>query len=592
MTKRLDQMDTLYISSNIPGPLLEMKLLLQFTTFSSILICFSAFNTTTIVLIPKIPNPCKVKDFKPISCCSDIYKAITKILVKRMSSLMPGMISLNQSAFIKGMSIVDNILLAQEVVKGYGRKNISPRCTMKIDLQKTFDTLHWNFIISVLKALDIPQRFIGWIQACFTEARFSISFNGSLVGFFKGARTIRQDDPLSPFLFVLSLNMLSRLLNLAAARRLYNYHPKCKQLGLTHLSFADDLLIFCKGNAESVACVISVLDKYYEISWLNLNAAKCVFFTASVENRTVEKIKQFTSFNIGCLPVRYLVIPIITRKLSIKDYDQLIDNIKSKLNLWSGKMMSFAGRLELIRAVLFCVSNFWCRSLLLPQAVINKIDQLHSRFFWKGSDKAATGARVSWEKICQLKSEGGLGLKNLKSWNKACIIKLIKNILAGEGSLWVSWIKTNILKEKNFWHIEGSPNFSWSFNRILKLWPEALLVITNRTLTIKHIWMEIRMNGDKVKWQSLIWYPYHILKLSIITWMAILDRLPTRDRLLRIGITTLGDCVLCNEMMENMSHLFFECPMAANLWDSILLHNGLKKPISTWEDMITWESNT
>ncbi|XP_039057652.1 uncharacterized protein LOC120201026 [Hibiscus syriacus] len=293
-----------------------------------------AFNATIIALIPKIPNPCKVKDFRPISCCSVIYKVITKILVKRMTSLMPEMVSLNQSTFIKGRSIVDNTLIAQEVVKGYRRKNISPRCTMKINLQKAFDTLHWNFIISVLKVLDLPQRFIGWIQACFTEARFSISFNGSLVGFFKGERGIRQG--------------------------------------------------------------------------LNLNAAKCVFFTAGVENRTVEKIKQFSGFSIGCFPVRYLGIPLITRKLSIKDCDQLIDYIKSKLNLWSGKMLSFVGRLELIRAVLFSVSNFWCRQLLLPQAVINKIDQLFSRFFWKGSDKAATGVRVSWEKICQLKSEGGL----------------------------------------------------------------------------------------------------------------------------------------------------------------------------------------
>ncbi|XP_038994199.1 uncharacterized protein LOC120118111 [Hibiscus syriacus] len=101
-----------------------------------------AFNATTIALILKTPNPIKVKDFRPISCCSVIYKTITKILVQRLIRLIPGMVSINQTAFIKGRSIVDNTLLAQELVKGYDRKVISPRCTLKIDLQKAFDTLH------------------------------------------------------------------------------------------------------------------------------------------------------------------------------------------------------------------------------------------------------------------------------------------------------------------------------------------------------------------------------------------------------------------------------------------------------------------
>ncbi|KAE8687162.1 hypothetical protein F3Y22_tig00111022pilonHSYRG00164 [Hibiscus syriacus] len=188
------------------------------------------FNSTTIALIPKVPNPSKVKDFRPISCCSVIYKSITKILVKRLTSLIPGIISLNQTALIKGMSIVDNTLLAQELVRGYGRKIISPRCSLMIDLQKAFDTLHWDFIYTVLKALNLPQRFINCTEACFTKARFSISFNGSLIGCFKGTRGIRQGDPLSPILFVISMNVLSSLLNFVVAKELFSYHPKCKRI--------------------------------------------------------------------------------------------------------------------------------------------------------------------------------------------------------------------------------------------------------------------------------------------------------------------------------------------------------------------------
>ncbi|XP_038994260.1 uncharacterized protein LOC120118220 [Hibiscus syriacus] len=100
-----------------------------------------AFNSTIIALVPNIINPGKVKDYKPISCCSVVYKAITKILVHRLKNLLHDLITLNQTTFVKGIHIIDNILLAQDLVKGYGRKSISPRCAIKINLQKAFDSL-------------------------------------------------------------------------------------------------------------------------------------------------------------------------------------------------------------------------------------------------------------------------------------------------------------------------------------------------------------------------------------------------------------------------------------------------------------------
>ncbi|XP_039064930.1 uncharacterized protein LOC120210236 [Hibiscus syriacus] len=141
-----------------------------------------AFNATSIVLVPKSPNACMPKEFRPISCCSMIYKTITRILVTRLALFFPGMISPNQSAFVKGSNIADNTLLAQEVVRGYSRKNLSPRCTIKIDLQKAFDSICWDFLMNVLEALGLLEVFCGWIKACITTPRFSISLNGSLVG--------------------------------------------------------------------------------------------------------------------------------------------------------------------------------------------------------------------------------------------------------------------------------------------------------------------------------------------------------------------------------------------------------------------------
>ncbi|XP_039001981.1 uncharacterized protein LOC120128362 [Hibiscus syriacus] len=391
------------------------------------------------------------------------------------------------------------------MIKGYGRKSISPRCALKIDLHKAFNSIHWRFIIQILKALNLPLAFIAWIEACFTQVRFSISFNGTLIGYFKGARGVRQGDPLSLYLFILAMNILSRMLNLAAEREMFGFHPKYRKIGLTHLSFADDLLIFCKGNIDSVVGVLTILDRFYEVFRLKLNPAKCEIFAAGIPSRTVENLRIITGFQIRSLPIRYLGIPLVTRKLIEKDCQALIDN------------------------------------------------------------KSAAGARVSWDNICVSKSEGGLGLKNIKTWNKACLITLIRKILAGNGSLWVAWLKAYVFKEQDFWHYKAVANLSWSTNRILKLKAEAFPILSAGSPQVKEIWGLIRSKGQIVTWHKLIWFPMHIPQISLIAWMALFNKLPTRDRLLKMGISTDNVCVNCSNSYESRDRIFSQCTMAVEL---------------------------
>ncbi|KAE8724823.1 hypothetical protein F3Y22_tig00009840pilonHSYRG00015 [Hibiscus syriacus] len=360
-----------------------------------------AFNATSIILVPKSLNACMAKDFRPISCCSVVYKTITRIITTRLALIFPSMISPSQYAFVKGRNIVDNTLLAQEILKGYSRKSLSPRCAIKIDLQKAFYS-------------------------------FSVSLNGSLVGFFKGARGVRQGDPLSPYLFVLVMNVFSSILDVAAKRGVFKYHPKCKRISLTHLCFADDLLIFCHGSFDSVMGVLSTLETFYKLSGLRLNAMKTELYVCGVSDLVLGQIKAGTGFRVGNLPVRYLGVPLVTRKLTSKDCTALVTKIKEKLSKWANKRLSFGGRLQLIKYVIFSIFSYWSRHLILPKGVIRDVEKLSMRFFWKGSDSSARGARVSWKHICLLKSEGGLGLRSLTDWSKACCLLLIKKILAGE----------------------------------------------------------------------------------------------------------------------------------------------------------------
>lgn len=91
-------------------------------------------------------NACAVKDFRPIACCSVLYKIISKVLANRMKRVLNTIISEHQSAFVPGRLIFDNILLSQELVRGYSRKHISPRYMVKVDIQKAYDSVEWFFL--------------------------------------------------------------------------------------------------------------------------------------------------------------------------------------------------------------------------------------------------------------------------------------------------------------------------------------------------------------------------------------------------------------------------------------------------------------
>ncbi|XP_074305100.1 uncharacterized protein LOC141640037 [Silene latifolia] len=199
-------------------------------------------NTTMVTLIPKTARPTSILQYRPITCCNVMYKCISKLLCNRLGKILPDLIAQNQGGFIHGRSIMENILICQDIIRHYERKAVSPRCLFKMDLQKAYDTIEREFLDQMLSALHVPNQFKGWIMQCVTTATYSLNLNGNVFGFFKGKRGLRQGDPLSPLLFKVCMEYLYRLLNYSSANNCFNFHPMCKQMKLTHIMFADDLL--------------------------------------------------------------------------------------------------------------------------------------------------------------------------------------------------------------------------------------------------------------------------------------------------------------------------------------------------------------
>ncbi|KAK4392724.1 hypothetical protein Sango_2050200 [Sesamum angolense] len=152
-------------------------------------------NHTIIALVPKSEHSPSVADYRSISCCNVIYKVITKIIADRLSPALEQLIDSSQAAFVGGRNITDNIFLAQEMVRQYSRKRISPHFTINIDLQKAFDSVSWTFLSRVPHGYSFPQLFISWIMECVSITSFLVVLNGSLHRHFPGKKCLSDSQP-------------------------------------------------------------------------------------------------------------------------------------------------------------------------------------------------------------------------------------------------------------------------------------------------------------------------------------------------------------------------------------------------------------
>lgn len=328
------------------------------------------------------------------------------------------MITENQSAFVKGRLLIENVLLASELVKKYHKEEVSPRCVMKIDISKAFESVQWSFVLKSLEALGVPEKF-----------------NGDLAGYFQSTRGLRQGCSLSPYLFVLCMNVLSNKIDKAVEQGKFKFHPQCKELSLTHLCFADDLMVFVEGSKESIEGALSVFDEFAVWSGLCISIEKSTVYMAGVSIEEKGRILANFSFADGDLPVRYLGLPLMTQGMKKQDFLPLVKKIRSRINSWTCRFLSYAGRFQLIKSVLMSIVNFWAGVYRLPSKCMKEIEQLCLSFLWSGPELKSTGAKVAWRDICKLQNEGGLGIRPLKEVNIVYGLKLIWRMLTGV-SLW------------------------------------------------------------------------------------------------------------------------------------------------------------
>ncbi|XP_019252629.1 PREDICTED: uncharacterized protein LOC109231421 [Nicotiana attenuata] len=233
----------------------------------------------------------------------DCWEIVNKDVVE--GGVLPGIISANQSAFVAGRSIVQNVLICQDLVRLYNRKASVRSCLIKIDLRKAYDTVEWDF---VREMLHVPHKFIHWIMQCITTTRYSIALNGGVYGNIEGKRGLRQGDPISPLIFVICMEYFTRIMQQVTTIQGFEFHTKCRGLKLNHLCFADDVLLFCKGEMASVMLMLRGLAAFSEATGLRTNAAKSNIYSANMNEQDLVDLCDLTGYKRGYVQQDWLAI--------------------------------------------------------------------------------------------------------------------------------------------------------------------------------------------------------------------------------------------------------------------------------------------
>jgi hypothetical protein len=398
------------------------------------------FNSTFISLIPKFHGAKEIKDFRPISLVGGVYKIIAKVLANRMRRVMDKIISKPQNAFVKGRQILDSVLIANECLDSRLKSGV-PGVLCKLDMEKAFDHVNWNFLLYLLRRCGFGEKWCMWIKQCISTVRFSVLVNGSPCGYFGSSRGVRQGDPLSPFLFDLVMEAFSRMLGAITSRGWISGFSvgSCdlSRIVVSHLLFADDTLVFCGADASQIRHIGALLVCFEAVSGLKINLPKSALIPVGLVDN-VEHLAELLGCGTSSLPLKYLGLQLGAPFKLNSMWAELVDLMSRRLAPWKRTYLSKGGKIALIKSTLSNLPTYMMSLFPIPALVAKRIEKIQRDFLWGGMNDETKLHLVEWDKVCSPLDEGGLGIRNIRRFNQALLGKWLWRFAHEEGAWWRS----------------------------------------------------------------------------------------------------------------------------------------------------------
>lgn len=260
-------------------------------------------------------------------------------MANRLQPFIHIIISEQQSAFIPGRQIHDNIIVAHEVFHylKHKKSGVKGSVAVKLDLNKAYDRICWDFLIKVMEKMGFSPVWIRWIKECVCSVKYSITANGEQVCNVDPNRGLRQGDPLSPYLFLIASNVLSILINKAILKKsLVGVRMRRKCPVASHLLFADDSLIFLEANSRCCNNFKDLVLGFSEASGLTINLQKSsLFFSSNTKADMRGEIKNIFGMEEMTEGAKYLGLPMFWGRSKKEAMAFIKDKIMGKIQGWN-----------------------------------------------------------------------------------------------------------------------------------------------------------------------------------------------------------------------------------------------------------------
>ena len=438
----------------------------------------SALNKMCIVLIPKCDSPKSMKDFRPISLCTVVYKILSKTLANRLKVVLPSIISPNQSAFVPRRLITDNALVAFEIFHAMKRRDVRGDgvCALKLDMSKAYDRVEWGFLERVMVKMGFCVEWISKVMACISSVSFTFKVNGMVEGSLVPSRGLRQGDPISPYLFLLCADAFSTLLTKAAQEKRIHGARICRGAPLvSHLFFADDSILFTKASVQECSVVADIISKYERASGQKVNLSKTeVVFSKCVEVQRRNEIVSILGVQEVACQEKYLGLPTVIGRSKKVTFVCIKERIWKKLQGWKEKLLSRPGKEVLLKSVAQAIPTYMMSVFCLPSGLIDEIHTMFARFWWGSNGVERKMHWHCWDSLCFPKSMGGLGFRDLHCFNMALLAKQAWRLCQDDHSFLHQVLKARYYKGVDF--IEArrgyNPSFTWR-----SIWGSKALMI-------------------------------------------------------------------------------------------------------------------
>ncbi|KAK5775685.1 hypothetical protein PVK06_043607 [Gossypium arboreum] len=277
----------------------------------------SSLNETMIILIPKIIDPCELTNFHPISLCGFVRKIISEVYANRLKAVLPSCISLNQSAFVPRRMIHDNILIVHELLYYLQSSKNGPNkgFVVKLDMSKAYFILEWG---------------------------------------------LRQGDPLSPYLFLFSMEAFSKMLIHAQENKvLRGIWASRKGPRINHLFFIDDVLLFVRNKTSDVESLVNMLNNFSNISSEEINFEKSMaLFNLNTSRAQTSNFSEILGMTVVENINNYLSLPIPIGKKKISSFKEINNRLSCRINSWTKRLLSFGGKEVFVKPVLQSIPTY------------------------------------------------------------------------------------------------------------------------------------------------------------------------------------------------------------------------------------------